>query len=47
MATAISPASRNTAAVHAPVASRSAPLTAGESTAPVSPTRLFIPNAIP
>jgi hypothetical protein len=41
------PASRKTAADHAPVASRSTPLTAGDSTAPVSPIRLFMPKAAP
>ena len=46
-AQAISPASRKTAADHAPVASRSTPLTAGDSTAAVSPMRLFMPNAAP
>jgi hypothetical protein len=43
---AIIPASRKTAD-HAPVASRSTPLTAGDSTAPISPMRLFMPNAAP
>jgi hypothetical protein len=46
-ATAMIPASRNTAVDQAPVASRSAPLTAGDSTAPISPIRLFMPNAAP
>jgi hypothetical protein len=41
------PASRKTAADHAPVASRSTPLTAGDSTAPVSPIRLYMPKAAP
>ena len=38
-AQAIRPASRKTAADHAPVASRSTPLTAGASSAGVSPMR--------
>ncbi len=46
-APAISAASRKIAADHPPVASRKAPLTAGESTAPISPIRLFMPNAAP
>ena len=46
-AIAISPASRKIAASQPPVASRSAPETAGERTAPVSAMRLFMPNAAP
>src|SRR5262249_21415809 len=44
---AIRPASRKTAAVHPPVASRSRPDTAGDRTAPISPIRLFMPKAAP
>src|SRR4029078_5247953 len=45
--TSIRPPSRNTAAVQSPVASRSTPLIAGDSTAPISPIRFIIPNAAP
>ena len=43
----MSPAARNTAGAHEPVASRSTPETTGLATAPISATRLNSPNAEP